>query len=124
MRILLDTHVLLWWLANDPRLGRPGRDLIAGAAEASVSTASAWEMSLKAKLGKLDCPDDLDAQLVRHRFTVVPIHIDHALRYRLLPLHHRDPFDRMLVAQAQVEGLAILSADPSFNAYDVEVVPV
>lgn len=123
MRLLLDTQVLLWWLADDPRLGRPGRDVIAEAEDAVVSAATAWEMSLKAQLGKLDYPEDLDAQLVRHQFSVLPVHLNHALRYRQLPLHHRDPFDRMLVAQAQVEGLAVVSADPAFAAYEVEIVP-
>ena len=123
MRLLLDTHVLLWWLAADPRLAPPSRDLIADADEVTVSTASAWEMSLKAQLGKLECPEDLAAQLVRHQFSVLPVHLDHAVRYRGLPLHHRDPFDRMLVAQAQVEGLAIVSADEVFAGYEVEVVP-
>lgn len=121
MRILLDTQVLLWWLADDARLGEEGRRIVAEAEEALVSVASAWEMSLKAQLGKLDIPGDLDAQLVRHQFSVLPVHLAHALRYRQLPLHHHDLFDRMLVAQAQVERLAIVSADGAFVHYEVEL---
>ena len=89
---------------------------------AFVSTASAWEMSIKGALGKLDAPDDLPRQLQRHRFTVLPIHLDHALAAGRLPPLHRDPFDRMLIAQAQLEKLLVLSGDPDIPRYDVHVV--
>ena len=123
MRLLLDTHTLLWWLADDPRLHAEVRDHVAESEEVFVSTASAWEISLKKALGKLVAPDDLPAQLVRHQFTVLPIHLAHALRYGELPLLHRDPFDRMLVAQAQVEDLTIVTGDAAIAAYEVGVLP-
>ncbi|MDQ6747209.1 MAG: type II toxin-antitoxin system VapC family toxin [Candidatus Dormibacteraeota bacterium] len=122
MRLLLDTHSLLWWLSADARLGPLAREGIAAAEVAFVSTASAWEMSIKGALGKLEAPSDLPQQLQRHRFTVLPIHLDHALGVRALPPLHRDPFDRMLVAQAQAEDLLLVSADPDVARYDVHVI--
>ena len=121
MRLLLDTHVLLWWLADDPLLTVEARAAIVESDLAVVSTASAWEISMKRSLGKLDAPDDLAAQLVRDQFTVLPIHLDHALRAGSLPHIHRDPFDRMLVAQAQVEDLVIITTDTNIPRYDVRV---
>jgi PIN domain nuclease of toxin-antitoxin system len=122
VNVLLDTQVVLWWLTDDERLDRPAREVVADAEVATVSVASAWEMSLKVQLGKLELPDDLGAQLARHGFSVLPIHLGHALQYRALPLLHRDPFDRMLVAQAQVEQLAIVTADPAIARYAVDVI--
>ena len=95
---------------------------MADADEATVSVASAWEMALKASLGKLDYPDDLEAQIVRHQFAVLPVHLAHARRYRALPLHHRDPFDRILIAQAQEEGLTVVTADRSMGLYEIKLV--
>lgn len=120
MRLLLDTHVLLWWLSDDPVLGPEARRAIAAADLAMVSTASVWEISLKRGLGKLDAPADLGDQIERHRFGVLPVHLDHAIRVGALPLLHRDPFDRMLVAQAQSEGLTVVTADPVLAGYGVE----
>jgi PIN domain nuclease of toxin-antitoxin system len=121
VRLLLDTHSLLWWLADDHRLSPEMRGAVADTEVVLVSTASAWEISFKKALGKLAAPDDLPSQLVRHQFTVLPIHLSHAVRYGDLPLIHRDPFDRMLVAQAQVEGLTIVTRDPAIAAYEVDV---
>ena len=95
---------------------------MAGADTAFVSTATAWEMSIKGALGKLEAPGDLPRQLQRHRFTVLPIHLDHAMRVGTLPPIHHDPFDRMLVAQAQVEDLLLLSRDVDIARYDVHVI--
>jgi PIN domain nuclease of toxin-antitoxin system len=122
LKLLFDTHALIWWLADDPRLGPLAREAVATAEVAFVSTASAWEMSIKGALGKLETPSDLPRQLQRHRFTVLPIHLDHAIRVAALPPLHRDPFDRMLVAQALVEDLLILSGDVDIPRYDVPVV--
>ncbi|HUZ88263.1 MAG TPA: type II toxin-antitoxin system VapC family toxin [Candidatus Acidoferrales bacterium] len=120
MRLLLDTHVLLWWLADDPGLSGNARALIASAeSEVLVSAASAWEISIKRALGKLDAPDDLEAQLVQHNFSPLAISVGHALAAGALPRHHEDPFDRMLVAQAQLEGLTIATRDPGFEPYGV-----
>lgn len=119
MRALLDTQVLLWWLADDERLPDDARETMGGAEDAIVSVASAWEMSLKAQLGRLDFPDDLEAQLVRHQFSVLPVHLGHARRYRQLPLHHRDPFDRMLIAQAIAADMTLISNEAAFDRYGV-----
>jgi PIN domain nuclease of toxin-antitoxin system len=122
VRVLLDTHILLWWLADDGQLPGEARELIATAESAYVSTASVWEISIKQAVGKLTAPDDLAGQISRHDFALLPIHLDHAIRVGILPLLHRDPFDRMLVAQAQLEGLAIVTGDPRIARYDVPVV--
>jgi len=120
LRLLLDTHVLLWWLADDPGLSGNARALIASAeSEVLVSAASAWEISIKRALGKLDAPDDLEAQLTQHHFSPLAISVGHALAAGALPRHHEDPFDRMLVAQARLEGLTIATRDPSFEPYGV-----
>ena len=122
MRLLLDTHVLLWSLADDPRLATSVRDLIIDSeVEVFVSAASAWEITIKQGLGKLRAPDDLAAQLVAARFEALPITVDHAVAVLDLPDHHRDPFDRMLIAQARVEGLTVVTHDPQIGRYEVAV---
>lgn len=120
MRVLLDTHVLLWWLGDDPALSAEARAAIADpGSDVLVSAASVWEISIKQALGKLRAPDDLLVQLERHRFWRLPVTDVHALRAGALPRLHDDPFDRMLVAQAAQEGLCIATRDPAFAAYDV-----
>lgn len=120
MRLLLDTHVLLWWLADDPTLSPAARKAIARAeAEVAVSAASAWEISIKRELGKLRAPDDLELQLTRHSFQALPITITHALLAASLPRHHDDPFDRMLVAQARLEGMTLVTRDPRLGLYGI-----
>jgi PIN domain nuclease of toxin-antitoxin system len=119
VRLLLDTHVFLWWVANAP-MKRAVRSAVADAADVSVSVATAWEISIKRSLGRLRAPDDVDSQLARHRFALLPITLRHAAGVAELPLHHRDPFDRMLVVQAQLEGLTIVTRDPRIGLYDVE----
>ena len=86
-----------------------------------MSAASAWELAIKARLGKLSMPDDLGQQLLANSFVPMPVEVRHALAVRLLPDHHRDPFDRLLVAQAKTEGLTIVTADQSIPRYDVPV---
>ena len=120
MRLLLDTHVLLWWLADDAGLGAEARAAIAGGdAYVAVSAASAWEIAIKQRLGKLRAPDDLAAQLARHRFVPLAVTVPHALRAGALPLLHDDPFDRMLVAQAELEGLTVVTRDAAIGRYGV-----
>lgn len=120
--LLLDTHALLWWLADDPALSPVARTAIAaGQTRVFVSAASAWEMSIKCAQGKLDIPDDLEAELVTHRFQPLPITIAHALVAGCLPRHHGDPFDRMLIAQAQLHQLTVVTHDPRFPLYGVPI---
>ena len=124
MRLLLDTHVLLWWLAADPGLSPAARSVIAeGANTVFVSAATAWEMAIKRALGKLIVPDDLEGAVTASGFQSLPITMAHALLAGALPRHHDDPFDRMLIAQAQSEGLTIVTRDAQFSAYGVPILP-
>lgn len=125
MRVLLDTQVWLWMLAAPGRLSEPARALVvAGENELLLSAASAWEIAIKYALGKLRLPEppgDLVPRLMtRTGITPLPIHHRHALHVATLPPRHRDPFDRLLVAQAQIERLPILTADRNFTLYEVE----
>jgi PIN domain nuclease of toxin-antitoxin system len=120
VRFLLDTHALLWALADDPILDPDAREaIIDGRNMVFVSAASAWEITVKKRLGKLEAPDDLDHQLARHRFTPLDITVRHALLVEHLPELHRDPFDRVLIAQARAESLTILTRDEHIPRYDV-----
>lgn len=119
--LLLDTHVLLWALADPDSLSPPARAALeSGATPAYLSAASVWEISIKRRSGKLTAPDDLVAQAQAIGFEPLPIGFDHAQLAGELPLHHRDPFDRMLVAQALAETLTIVTKDPQFGAYGVK----
>lgn len=121
MRLLLDTHVVLWWIANYA-LSAEAREAISDPSNDSmVSVASAWEMAIKRALGKLDMPDDLGYQLARHGFVPLSINLAHALAAGALPRHHTDPFDRLLIAQAQIEGLTVVTRDVRFAAYGVPI---
>lgn len=124
MRLLLDTHALLWWLEDSAQLSTEARDAIAdGANEIAVSAASAWEMAIKQAAGKLRVPEALNDALATSGFAALPITIEHALKAAALEPHHRDPFDRMLVGQALVEGLTIVTRDPRFHPYGVPILP-
>jgi len=125
VRVLLDTQVWLWMLAAPERLSTPSRALVVSTDnELLLSAASAWEIAIKYALGKLRLPEppgDLMPRLMtRTGITPLAVHHRHALHVATLPPRHRDPFDRLLVAQAQVEGLPILTADRSFELYDIE----
>ena len=120
MNLLLDTHVLLWWLADDPGLSEKQRSAIADPANVVyVSAASAWEIAIKKALGKLIAPNDLRAALVASELEQLPVTVAHAEAVGGLPPHHRDPFDRMLIAQAGVEDLTVVTGDPVFAQYEV-----
>ena len=120
MRLLLDTNALLWWWFAMPHLGPRAREVIAEPAnDVLVSAASACEMALKQAIGKLDAPADMEQRLVEDAFLPLPVTVRHGIVIRELPLHHRDPFDRILIAQAQTEGLTLVTADRVFAAYDV-----
>ncbi len=123
MRLLLDTHALLWWLA-DEGLTTEARDAIADPANlVAVSAASAWEISIKKALAKLAAPDDLEQQVQTGGFLPLPISIAHGVAAGQLPYHHEDPFDRMLIAQAHIEGLTIVTRDKRFDVYGVALLP-
>ena len=127
MKALLDTHTFLWWIANDPQLSQRARQVVEdGATELFLSVASGWEMAITSRLGKLKVPDDLYsfvAEQVRiNAIEVLPIEMIHALHVHALPDHHRDPFDRMLVAQSQIEKMPILTSDPQIARYAVTVI--
>jgi PIN domain nuclease of toxin-antitoxin system len=128
MKFLLDTHILLWWLGNDPRLTPNERAVITNPENfIFVSAASIWEMSIKKSLGKLSTPDNLLAVLKANNFRLLNITAEHSLACGFsrafgianLPEHHKDPFDRMLIVQAQIEGLTLISQDSKFSQYDV-----
>jgi len=123
VRLLLDTHALLWWLA-DESLTDQARDAIADPANlVMVSAASAWEISIKKALGMLTAPDDLERQVHESGFTPLPISMAHGTAAGQLPRRHDDPFDRMLIAQAFAEGLTIVTHDKRFAEYEVAVLP-
>jgi PIN domain nuclease of toxin-antitoxin system len=121
LRLLLDTHILLWWLAENPKLSMAARARIAEAEIVFVSAASVWEMAIKVSTGKLRAPDDLEKQLQRHGFEQLPVSVNHALGVATLPRHHADPFDRMLVAQASLESLTLVTADSQLSAYGIPI---
>ncbi len=126
MTLLLDTHTLLWWLFGDPKLSSKARTAIEKSDQRVwVSSASAWEIATKVRIGKLpeigDVAVKLPVYLRRERFEVLPISLDHALAAGTLPGPHKDPFDRMLIAQARIEKLRVISIDPVFKQYGVPV---
>ena len=125
MRVLLDTHILLWWLADDPSLPPEAAAAIAAPeTEVIVSAASAWEISITKAAGRLVAPDDLPEALAASRFDTLPITTGHALLAGALPPHHTDPFDRMLIAQAHLERLTLVSVDSRFSDYEVQLLPL
>lgn len=124
MRLLLDTHAFLWWLQDDPRLSPPARKAIADRATiVHVSAASVWEAAIKSSLGKLRTDADLSEEIPANGFVELAVSAQHAWRAGRLPRHHEDPFDRILVAQAALEELTILTYDPAFRKYGVPLLP-
>lgn len=118
MRILLDTHIYLWWLQDHPKLSAPARGKILAATEVYVSSASIWEASIKIGIGKLEADiEELVAQIAQNGFLELPVSARHAMQLARLPELHRDPFDRMLVAQAMCEPLRLLTADAQVARY-------
>ncbi len=125
MKLLIDTQVWLWWFGDDERLNRTAKQWIAsGDNVVYFSAASSWEIAIKSSLGKLKLPESAERyvpmRLADQGMLGLPVAHVHALRVEALPHHHRDPFDRLIVAQAQIEGLAVLTADPALAAYDIE----
>jgi len=127
MKALLDTHVFLWWIMDDPQLSDRARELITNRNNTFYfSAASGWEIMIKARLGRLQLPKNpqrfISEQLSLNNIGSLPVQMSHALHTITLPNHHRDPFDRMLIAQAQLEKISILSADPQIVKYEVKVI--
>lgn len=125
MKFLLDSHAFLWWLAEDPQLSAGARQAVADpAATVFVSAATVWEISIKAALGRLDLGGaDLVAEIAGNDFVELPVNARHSLAAAYLPRHHGDPFDRMLIAQAQIEGLTVVSRDAALRAYEIQILP-
>ena len=121
MRLLLDTHVVVWQLSGVRELGVRAREAIAAAAELAFSVVSFAEIGVKAAIGKLTVPDDLHAQIAGTGMRVYGLSGEDGLAVASLPLHHRDPFDRLLIAQARHGGFTLVTADPRIRAYDVAV---
>ena len=123
-RLLLDTQAWLWWQADDARLGSLARQLVRSASEVRFSAASAWEIAIKVSTGKLTLPKgaDIASELTYSGFLSLPIDVSHAEQVRRLPLLHRDPFDRLLVAQAQLEGLTLVTSDAQLSAYGIQTI--
>jgi PIN domain nuclease of toxin-antitoxin system len=123
MTLLLDTQAFLWWVGDDPRLSSRARRAMAGA-PCLLSIASCWEMAIKARLGKLEIPRPIERflqeQIEVNGFSLLPASLEHVADLAELPFHHRDPFDRLLAAQARREELAIVSSDPVFRKYGVK----
>jgi len=126
MTLLLDTHAFLWFVTGDRRLSRKARRAVEAAdSELLISTASVWEVAIKASLGRLTLPTsvhDYFDDKVAAGFTILPIEWVHAAKVAELPVHHRDPFDRLIIAQGLVEGIPIVSGDPEFKAYGARIV--
>ena len=124
MRILLDTHTFLWFVNDSPELSNDAAELLESDIDLLLSVASLWEIAIKVNLKKLTLPDDYERfipqQMSLNDIELLPIAIDHLNVVAKLPLHHRDPFDRMLIAQAMQEGIQIISVDIKFDDYDVE----
>ena len=127
MQFLLDTHTFLWWIENDPQLSDTARNTIANASnELFFSAASSWEIAIKSQIGKLRVPANLEQfiaeELHNNHFTVLPIQLSHTLYVHTLPLLHRDPFDRILIAQSNVEKMSLLTIDPLIAQYGVQTI--
>lgn len=127
MRALLDTHAFLWADVDDPRLSKRAREIIRSTGNNVLfSSVSALEISIKASRGRLDIPEAaatfLPTRIAIFGLEELPVRVEHAIGVADLPHYHRDPFDRLLIAQAQVEGLPILTSDPNIRQYDVEVI--
>lgn len=128
MTVLLDTQCWLWWLVSPEKLSPAALATLADAGNTLLlSAASSWEIAIKHSLGKLPLPEPpeqfVPSRMARDGITPLAVQHVHALRVAALPLHHRDPFDRILIAQAQLEGIPVMTADPVFGRYEVEIIP-
>ena len=123
MRLLIDSHTLIWWAEASPALGAAGRDAIVDPAnEPLVSIAALWELAINVSSGKLTLPDDPETMLTKLGFSVLSIDFPHLRRISSLPRAHRDPFDRMMIAQALAESMPIVTRDRIFASYGVQII--
>ena len=127
MKVVLDTHAFLWWIADDDRLSTSARSIIGNREnELFLSAATGWEIAIKARLGRIHLPGNVDSfiakQLGLNDIYSLPIQMSHALNVYNLPNYHRDPFDRLIISQAQLEKMSILTTDPQIARYGVKVV--
>jgi PIN domain nuclease of toxin-antitoxin system len=123
VKLLLDTHAFLWWLSSPGELSQPAAAAIADRAnEVQVSVISLWEIAIKWAIGKLHAPVDLASDVTDAGFQLLPLTVEHIIATERLPLHHRDPLDRMLIAQAQLEGAALVTRDPQFPPYNLRLI--
>lgn len=126
MKLLLDTHAFLWWIGDDARLSGPAREAIADPGNnVSFSVASAWELAIKTAIGRFEAEGGLgpflEEHIQRNAFRVLPVKLEHAVSVAALPAHHRDPFDRILVAQAAAEGMTLVTRDSQLGKYGTPV---
>jgi PIN domain nuclease of toxin-antitoxin system len=122
VKLLLDTHAFLWWLDDDPKLGPKARSAIEKPDNfVFVSAATAWEIAVKRANDKLEAPGDIAVWIEQSAFSDLPIEVEHAVASAELPKHHNDPFDRLLVAQAQIEEMTLVANDDEIDKYDVPV---
>ena len=122
MKLLLDTHVALWWQSDDRRLGREARRAIATADIVWVSAGAVWEAAIKAAKGRLRLREPLGVTVMADNFTELPVTLKHAEEFGRVPRHHGDPFDRLLIAQARVEGATIVTHDRALEPYGIPVI--
>ena len=127
MKYLLDTHTFLWWNMDDAQLSPLAKEIIAdGGNEIFLSAATAWEIAIKTARGRLELPEDptryVSNRMNLHGFQTLPVQIHHAVQVYKLPMHHADPFDRLLIAQSQIESMPLISVDGEIRKYEVEVV--
>ncbi|HET6998793.1 MAG TPA: type II toxin-antitoxin system VapC family toxin [Solirubrobacterales bacterium] len=124
MKLLLDTHTLIWTLLDQSRFSSTSIDAIKDESnQVFVSVLSAWEIEIKRAKGKLPMPTPVGEALEKQRFATIPVTLDHVLAVESLPRHHRDPFDRMLIAQAQLESMTLITSDRTIRKYPVAVLP-
>lgn len=122
MNLLLDTHIVLWWLSDSDKLSKKSRSIISDTNNfIFVSVATGWEISIKKSIGKLTAPDDFSKALQVNAFQPISITLEHAELAGSLPHHHDDPFDRMIIAQGKIENLVVLTHDKHFKLYDIEL---
>lgn len=121
MSLLLDTHIVLWWLSDDPTLAAEIKDRLDHEPDVYISVATIWEVTIKQSIGKLQKPDDLPERVRDSGFRRLDITAEHAIAAGRLPLIHRDPFDRMLIAQAKAENLTLVTRDAEIAKYDLGI---